>query len=63
MKKPSVDKDLCIGCGSCISMCPERFELDEEGKSTVISGTCDCDLEEIVLSCPVQAITIEEEEE
>jgi ferredoxin len=63
MAKPSVDKELCIGCGSCISVCPECFELDDEGKSSVIAETCDCDLEEIVLGCPVQAITVEDKEE
>ncbi|OPY73503.1 MAG: 4Fe-4S binding domain protein [Syntrophorhabdus sp. PtaU1.Bin050] len=23
-------KDSCVGCGSCIEICPEVFELDDE---------------------------------
>ena len=62
MKKVVVDDDLCIGCGACISACPEKFAFNDDGKSVVIEGTCDCDLEEIALDCPVQAITVTEGE-
>ncbi|MBA4373294.1 MAG: hypothetical protein C0402_10605 [Thermodesulfovibrio sp.] len=24
IKKPVVDWDLCIGCGSCVELCPKR---------------------------------------
>lgn len=59
MKKITIDDDLCIGCGACVSACPECFELNEDGKSSVIdSNSCDCDLEEVALDCPVQAITV-----
>ncbi len=61
MPKVSVDKEMCIGCGACISACPECFEFDEDGKSHVISEECTtCDLEEVALNCPVQAISVEE---
>ncbi len=60
MAKISVDKDLCIGCGACISACPECFSYDDDGKSHVVGDTCDCDLAEVALNCPVQAIGIEE---
>ena len=29
--KARVDKDTCIGCGLCPSICPEVFELTDEG--------------------------------
>ncbi len=58
-KKIVVDEEVCIGCGACISACPECFEFNEDGKSKVIEGAvCDCDLEEVALDCPVQAITV-----
>jgi ferredoxin len=62
MTKVKVDSEVCIGCGACVSACPECFELNEEGKSHVVSQSCDCDLHEEALNCPVQAITVTDEE-
>lgn len=56
-----VDQVKCIGCGLCESMCPDVFELRDDGKahaknpSGCISGNCDC--KSVAESCPVQAIT------
>ncbi len=58
MKKPIVDYDTCVGCGSCVDLCPEVFELRDE-KAWVIGedkcGTCNC--QEAIDICPVQAIS------
>lgn len=62
MTKVTVDDDLCIGCGACISACPEVFAFNDEGKSHVIGENSECDLEEVALDCPVQAITVTTEE-
>jgi ferredoxin len=62
MTKITVDQEVCIGCGGCVSACPECFELNEDGKSQVIAQQCACDLGEVALDCPVQAILVEEEE-
>lgn len=61
----SVDKELCIGCEVCVQMCPEVFEIGDDGKAEVIGeeGCNNCDCEEVADSCPTEAITIEEEEE
>jgi ferredoxin len=60
MSKPIVNEDLCIGCGTCESLCGSVFKI-EGGKSHVVSDQCgDCDLQEAVDSCPVSAISIEE---
>lgn len=62
MKRPVVDFDLCIGCGSCVEVCPEVFEVRDDEKAYVIAedkcGTCDC--EEAANICPVEAISFEE---
>ena len=59
MSKPVVNHDLCIGCGTCESLCPNVFKMDG-GKSTVVTEDCgDCDCQEAVDSCPVSAISIE----
>ncbi|HBI33984.1 MAG TPA: ferredoxin [Candidatus Moranbacteria bacterium] len=60
MTKPVVNEDLCIGCGTCESLCPTAFKM-ENGKSHVIVEQCgDCDCQETVDSCPVNAISLEE---
>ena len=58
-----VDKELCIGCEVCVQMCPEVFEIGDDGKAEVIGGEgCNgCDCEEVADSCPTEAIIIEEE--
>ena len=48
-----VDAEKCIGCGACVSICPETFEL-RDGKAAVKSDK-DCD--EAINACPVQAIS------
>ncbi|MDH4330450.1 MAG: ferredoxin [Candidatus Moranbacteria bacterium] len=60
MSKPEVNKDLCIGCGTCEALCPTVFAM-EDGKSKVVSEECgDCDCQEAVDNCPVNAISIVE---
>lgn len=34
--KVKVDRDLCIGAGSCVAVAPKVFELDAEGKAIII---------------------------
>jgi len=61
MVVPTVDKDKCIGCGLCTSICPDVFELGDDGKSHVKNPkTCEksnC-CKEAADSCPVQAISL-----
>jgi len=55
-----IDREKCIGTGNCVDLAPKVFELDDEGKSTVIdaSGADDETLKEAAESCPVEAITL-----
>ena len=61
--KADVNKDACIGCGACAAICPEVFEMDDEGLSSVIkdeiSEELKDDVEEAVDACPTSAISYE----
>jgi len=64
MARVKVDQDTCIGCGVCSSLCPEIFEMGDDGKShvkkEVVEGAdLDC-VKQAIDSCPVQAISLEE---
>lgn len=60
MTKVKVNEDLCIGCGTCESLCPQVFQM-QDGKSKVIAEDCgQCDCREAADSCPVSAIEVEE---
>ena len=57
--KIKIDKQKCLGCGICIKLCPEVFEL-KDGKSEIkeevdLEKNKDC-IKEVIDSCPVTAI-------
>ena len=55
----SINKETCIGCGACVSLCPKSFQLDQdEGKAKVISQEDNDCAGNAVSSCPVQAISV-----
>ena len=56
--KNSIDKNLCIGCGTCVSIAPESFKLGDDGKVEVIepAGDDQAKIQEAIDSCPVSAI-------
>jgi ferredoxin len=59
MAKAKVNQELCIGCGTCESICPKTFKV-ENGKSQVIAEDCEgCDIKQAIESCPVGAISEE----
>lgn len=61
--KASVNREECIGCGLCASICPEVFEMDGENLSAVIADPVPASVEskaqEAADSCPVSVITLE----
>ena len=62
-----VDKDICIGCGACAAICPDVFEIDDEGLATSIVSEVAEDIMDDAIDakegCPVDAIKEDIEEE
>ena len=58
--KVTVDQDLCISCGTCVDICPDVFNWNDDGKAESVVGTIPDDLEddvqEALESCPTDAI-------
>jgi len=57
MVKISVDKDKCIGCGLCASLCGQVFEMGSDGKAKVKAQKDISCVKEAIESCPVNAIS------
>jgi len=56
--KVIINQDLCMGCGHCVDLCPNVFEMKEDGKSHVISQDLEgCDIDAAISECPVDAIS------
>ncbi|MEI6100293.1 MAG: ferredoxin [Eubacteriales bacterium] len=62
--KAYVDKDQCIGCGVCPTMCPEVFEMSGDSIAVVIGDKVPDEVKGDAVkaqeSCPVDAIKVEE---
>ena len=60
--KVSVDDDRCRGHGVCCSLCPEVFELSEDGYAVVADPDVPAEHQDAVRSaaatCPERAITV-----
>jgi len=59
-----VDKSLCIGCGICAEICPEVFEIGDDGKAQVKINPVPPEIEDrcrdAADQCPESAIKIDE---
>lgn len=62
MKKLVVGQDKCIGCGTCVALCPKVFKLGDNGKAEVVNqkGDTEENIQNAIDSCPVEAIKWEE---
>jgi ferredoxin len=55
-----IDEDECIGCESCVELCPEIFGFDaDSAKAYVITpeGGDQACIDEAIGSCPAECIT------
>lgn len=58
---PQIDHDECIGCELCVEICPDVFEMQDDGLAYVKAGA-NCEAagccQEAADSCPTSAISL-----
>ena len=58
-KKVIIDTDECIGCESCVELCPDIFEFNENEEKANVKlaegGEEEC-IDEAISTCPVECI-------
>ena len=61
--KAEIDRDGCISCGLCVSICPEVFRMGDDGLAEVYVDPIPTSAENSALEakegCPVSVITVE----
>ena len=58
-----INRDGCIGCGVCESICPEVFRMAEDGLAEVyadVTPELESSVREAADSCPVGVIGVED---
>ena len=63
MIKIKQDREKCIGCGACVAVCPDNWEMEEDGKSSPKKTELEevgCN-KEAAGACPVSIIEVIEE--
>ncbi len=61
--KVRVDADICIGCETCVDICPEIFEMRDDiaiTKMDAVTADLQDSCREAADSCAVDAIIIEQ---
>ena len=59
--KVAIDADGCIGCGLCVSTCPEAFKMADDKavvSVSVVPKEAEDNCKKAVEDCPVTVITI-----
>ena len=58
-----IDTEECIGCESCVELCPDIFGFNEDDEKAFVilpeGGDEEC-IDEAIETCPVECITWEE---
>jgi len=60
--KVKIEEDKCIGCGTCIALCPDNFKFKGDKAIVITEEVEDLDcISDAASSCPVQCIITKEQ--
>lgn len=58
-----LNEECCVGCGSCAEICPDVFQMAEDGEKACVtlpeSWDREC-VQDAVATCPGECILIED---
>lgn len=54
-----LDKDVCIGCGICTTVCPHNLFVVQQGKASVTDFDTCMECGACALNCPVKALSVD----
>ena len=58
-----VDRDRCVGSGSCEALAPDVFEVDDDGVLVVLRESLAdeevADVRDAVTACPTRALSLD----
>lgn len=61
--KIQINYENCNGCGICVSLCPDIFKFDKQGKISIsnhkLSTVFENDCKQASAICPAEAIQLE----
>jgi ferredoxin len=58
-KQVVIETEECIGCESCVELCPDVFAFDEDEEKAYVKlpeGGDEACIEEAISNCPVECI-------
>jgi ferredoxin len=64
IKHVIIDGEECVGCETCVELCPDVFEFDEDAEKAYVKDDHEGDeacIQEAIDSCPTECITWEDE--
>jgi ferredoxin len=64
VSRVEVDRDRCVGSGTCEALAPAVFEVDDDGVLAILRAEPDAaelpDVREAVAACPTRALALAE---
>ncbi len=59
-----LDEECCVGCGSCAELCPEVFQMAEDGEKAHVVSPEEVErdsVQDAIAACPGECISIEDQ--